>query len=109
MREFMWSEDMADACVYLMEREEQGMGGTSFVNIGTGIELSIRDLAHLVKKIVGFKGELVFNASKPDGTMRKVTDVSRLHSLGWTHKVDLEEGVGRYYEWYLSKKVGSRQ
>ena len=109
MREFMWSEDMADACVYLMEREVRSSGGTSSVNIGTGIEISICDLAHLVKKIVGFGGELVFNASKPDGTMRKVTDVTKLHSLGWKHKIDLEEGVGKYYQWYLDKADGKRQ
>jgi GDP-L-fucose synthase len=125
MREFMWSEDMADACVYLMEREDRSSviptdvgtpsltanipGGTSFFNIGTGIEISIRDLAHLVKKIVGFRGDLLFNASKPDGTMRKVTDVSKLHSLGWQHKVDLEEGINKLYQWYLSGKFGGRQ
>ena len=124
MREFMWSEDMADACVYLMEMDnrssviptEVGISshtvnvwqGASFVNIGTGIEISIRDLAHLIKKIVGFRGELVFNSSKPDGTMRKVTDVSKLHSLGWRHKVDLEEGVGRLYHWYLDKAEGRK-
>lgn len=109
MREFMWSEDMADACVYLMEREDRSSVNSSFVNIGTGIEISIRDLAHLVKKIVGFRGDLLFNASKPDGTMRKVTDVSKLHSLGWQHKVDLEEGINKLYQWYLSGKFGGRQ
>lgn len=109
MREFMWSEDMADACVHLMEMEDRSSVNSSFVNIGTGIEISIRDLAHLVKKIVGFRGELIFNASKPDGTMRKVTDVSRLHSLGWQHKVDLEEGINKLYQWYLSGKFGGRQ
>ncbi|MEI8013187.1 MAG: GDP-L-fucose synthase [Candidatus Omnitrophota bacterium] len=120
MREFMWSEDMADACVYLMELDNRSSviptkvwtqsqtAEASFVNIGTGIEISIRDLAHLVKKIVGFKGELIFNASKPDGTMRKVTDVSRLHSLGWKHKVNLEEGIVKYYQWYLDKAKGRK-
>jgi len=130
LREFMWSEDMADACVFLMELDENvtrhasrvtntyppapslGQGGgvfgpasrvTSHVNIGTGHELTIKDLAFKIKEIVGFKGELVFNASKPDGTMRKVTDVSRLHSLGWHHKVEIGEGIGRLYEWYLQK------
>ncbi|MFA5817467.1 MAG: GDP-L-fucose synthase [Bacteroidales bacterium] len=95
MREFMWSEDMADACTYLMEQT-----ATSFVNIGTGKEISIKDLAFLIKKIVGFRGELVFNSDKPDGTMRKVTDVTRLHSLGWHHSVELEEGLRRLYDWY---------
>jgi GDP-L-fucose synthase len=109
MREFMWSEDMADACVHLMEMEDRSSVNSSFVNIGTGIEISIRDLAHLVKKIVGFRGDLLFNASKPDGTMRKVNDVSKLHSLGWQHKVDLEEGINKLYQWYLSGKFGGRQ
>lgn len=102
MREFMWSEEMADACTFLMERE--GTMGSAFVNIGTGKEISIKDLAYLIKDIVGFQGDLVFNTSKPDGMMRKVTDVTRLHSLGWHHRVDLEEGIRRYYAWYLSKK-----
>lgn len=101
MREFMWSEEMADACTFLMERE--GKMGSAFVNIGTGKEISIKDLAYLIKDIVGFQGDLVFNTSKPDGTMRKVTDVTRLHALGWHHKVELEEGIRRLYEWYLSK------
>lgn len=120
MREFMWSEDMADACVFMMQNDDRrgvipakagippltmnDPASPPFVNIGTGKEISIRDLAYLIKKIVGFQGDLVFNTSKPDGTMRKVTDVTRLHSLGWHHKVDLEEGIRRYYAWYLSKK-----
>jgi len=108
MREFMWSEDMADACIYLMEKnDEYGPASmparkqaTSFVNIGTGKEISIKDLALLIKKIVGFQGELVFNSDKPDGPMRKVTDVTRLHLLGWHHSVELEEGIRRLYDWY---------
>ncbi len=137
MREFMWSEDMADACVFLMENYDFGghksqitndksqinpnnqnlkiqtsvpepatgnRQPATFFNIGTGIEISIRDLAWLIKDIVGFRGELVFDSSKPDGTMRKVTDVSKLHSLGWNHKVELEEGIRRVYDWYLRNK-----
>jgi len=112
LREFMWSEDMADACVYLMETYDihrpssdiqHPTSDIQHINIGTGKEISIRDLAYLIKKIVGFGGEIVFNPSKPDGTMRKTTDVSKLHSLGWQHKVDIEEGVGRLYDWYLKK------
>jgi GDP-L-fucose synthase len=105
MREFMWSEDMADACVYMMLNPSE----YSFVNIGTGKEISIRDLAYLIKKIVGFQGELVFNTSKPDGALRKVTDVSRLHELGWQHTVELEEGLNRLYIWYFQSiaSIGS--
>jgi GDP-L-fucose synthase len=105
LREFMWSEDMADACVFLMGKDEgRWISDVGFINIGTGKEISIRDLAYLIKKIVGFRGDIVFNPSKPDGTMRKITDVTRLHSLGWNHKIDLEEGVTRLYDWYLGKE-----
>jgi len=105
LREFMWSEDMADACVFLMEKDAgRWISDVGYVNIGTGKEITIHDLAYLIKKIVGFNGEIVFNSSKPDGMMRKVTDVSRLHSLGWQHKIDIEEGVGRLYDWYMAKE-----
>jgi GDP-L-fucose synthase len=73
------------------------------INIGTGIEITIRDLANLIKEKIGFKGELVFNTSKPDGTMRKLTDPSKLHSLGWHHKIEIDEGINRLYEWYLNQ------
>lgn len=109
LREFLWSEDMADACVHIMNkvdfsdlRGESSEVRNCHVNIGTGKELSIRDLAYLVRSAVGFAGELAFDATRPDGTMRKLTDVSRLHSLGWTHRVEIEQGVPRLYEWYLS-------
>jgi GDP-L-fucose synthase len=72
------------------------------INIGTGKDISIKDLAYLVKDTIGFKGKLFFNTSKPDGTMRKVTDVSKLHSLGWKHKIELEEGINLLYNWYKS-------
>ena len=125
MREFLWSEEMADACVFLMENIDfkdlsysplrsfapskdphnpssiQEIRNTH-INIGTGHEISIRDLAHLIKEKVGFKGNLFFNTSKPDGTMRKLTDVSKLNQLGWQHQIDIEEGVGRLLEWYLA-------
>lgn len=110
MREFLWSEDMADACVYLMENRDfkDTYSTTSeirntHINIGTGIEISIRDLAYLIREIVGYTGELYFNADKPDGTMRKLTDVSKLHSLGWKHTVELREGIGRIFTWYLAQ------
>lgn len=107
LREFLWSEDMADACVYLMERidfrdivdqfKSQEIRNTH-INIGTGKEISIKDLAYLVKRIVDFKGELFFNSEKKDGTMRKVTDNSKLKSLGWTHSVELEAGLQKMYK-----------
>ena len=93
LREFLHVDDLADACFYLMQNyNEEGL-----VNIGTGTDLSIKDLALLVKKIVGFTGELKFNASKPDGTLRKLMDVSKLHSFGWKHKIDLEQGITMVY------------
>ena len=112
MREFLWSEEMADACVFLMENVDfkdtihDNSTATSeirntHINIGTGKEISIHNLAHLIKSKVGFNGELVFNATKPDGTMRKLTDPSKLHSLGWHHQIEIEEGIDRLYEWYL--------
>ncbi|MBE2888567.1 GDP-L-fucose synthase [Geobacter anodireducens] len=99
LREFIHVNDVADAALYLMRHHE----GNDIVNIGSGEEISIRDLALLVKKIVGFEGELVFDASKPDGTPRKLSDVSRLHSLGWRHRIGLEEGVGGTYEWFVGQ------
>lgn len=109
MREFLWSEEMADASVYIMEHVDfedlKGDGPeirNCHINIGTGKEISIGDLAKLVVEVVGYKGDLVFDASKPDGTMRKLTDPSKLHSLGWCHQVEVDEGVGRLYGWYVS-------
>ena len=109
LREFLWSEEMADASVYIMEhvdfedvRQKEGEVRNTHINIGTGIELSIREVAELIRREIGFEGELRFNSSKPDGTLRKLTDVSKLHSLGWQHKIDIEEGVHRMYQWYLS-------
>lgn len=93
LREFLYVDDMADACVFLMENYD----GEEHVNIGTGEEVSIGELAGLVKEVVGYKGELVFNTGKPDGTMRKLTDVSRLHGLGWRHEVELRDGIERAY------------
>jgi GDP-L-fucose synthase len=121
MREFLWSEEMADACIYLMENVNfsdliksskdtnpstlQTFNSSpeirnTHINIGTGKEVSIKDLAYLVKQSIGFNGELIFNTEKPDGTMRKLTDPSKLHNLGWKHKIDIEEGILKLYNWY---------
>lgn len=99
MREFMHANDMADACVYLM----QNYNNEKFVNIGTGVDISIKDLALLIKKVAGYEGELVFDTSKPDGTPRKLMDVSYLHSLGWKHKIELEQGIKLVYEEFKIK------
>ena len=97
LREFLYVDDMADACVFLMENYE----GEQHVNIGTGEEVSIRELAETIKKVVGFEGELVFNTDMPDGTPRKLTTVDKLHGLGWKHKVSLNEGIKLAYNWFL--------
>lgn len=110
-REFLYSEDMADACVFVMEKVDfKDLYGSTckevrntHINIGTGEDVSIKELAELIKKSVGFKGELVFNTQKPDGTMVKRTDPSKLHALGWKHSVELEEGVRRVYGWYVGQ------
>ena len=99
-REFLHVDDLAAATVYLMER----YSAPEAVNIGTGEDLSIRELAELICRIVGFRGALVFDTSKPDGTPRKLLDVSRLHALGWRHRIPLEEGVRQTYRWYLERE-----
>lgn len=96
LREFLYSDDMADACVFLLEN----YSGVQHVNIGTGKEVTIKQLAETVKKCVGYTGEIVWNKDMPDGTPRKLTNVDKLHGLGWTHKVDLEEGVALAYNWF---------
>ena len=143
LREFLWSEDMADASVHVLlnvdfkdiigiekysrvhygvaadgvvdRNHSTGRGGyipslgeirNCHINVGTGKELTIRELSELVVKAVGFEGEVSFDASKPDGTMRKLIDVSKLHSLGWTHKVEIEDGVRKLFEWYKQSLEG---
>ena len=118
-REFLWSEDLADACVFLMENrnfkdiiESQPTLNESritnheirntHINIGTGEDISIKELAETIKEIIGFNGELYFNTNKPDGTMKKLTDVSKLNALGWTHTVELRDGLQKIYNWYRS-------
>jgi GDP-L-fucose synthase len=99
MREFLFADDLAAACYYLMENyDEPGL-----VNIGTGEDITIKDLAYLVKKAIGFEGEIDFDASKPDGTPRKLMDVSKLHSKGWKHTIELEEGIAFAYQDFLNR------
>ena len=108
MREFLWSEEMADACVFVMERvnfKDTFTTGAKevrncHINIGTGREISIAAVSQLIKETVGFVGELYFNASKPDGTLRKLTDVSKLNQLGWKHQIEIEEGIQKILTWY---------
>ena len=110
-REFLWSKDMADACVFIMENrdfsdtfsEEKKEIRNTHINIGTGEDISIKELAETVKTIIGFKGNLSYNIDKPDGTLRKLTDVSKLNDLGWKHTMDLENGIKEMYEWYRNK------
>lgn len=101
LREFLFTDDLADACFFLMQNYDE----QQFINIGVGHDISIKDLALLVKRIVGFEGELNFNTSKPDGTPRKLMDVSKLHSLGWKHKIELAEGIEMAYEDFLKREV----
>lgn len=103
LREFMFVDDLADAIFYLMEKIEAKdlyEQGLTHINIGTGEDLTIAEVAELIKKIVGFTGEIIYDSTKPDGTPRKLMDVSRLHNLGWKHKTSLEEGIKKTYEWY---------
>ncbi len=107
--EFLWSEDMADACVFLMERinfkdtypADAKEVRNTHINIGTGKELSIKELAYMIKETIGYQGEIIFDSTKPDGTMRKLTDPSKLHQLGWQHAIELQEGIKLMYEHYL--------
>ena len=94
LREFLHASDMADACVYLMQNYNEA----GFVNIGSGVEISIKDLAYLIKEIVGYEGKIIFDSTKPDGTPRKLTDTTKLHSLGWKHTIALKEGIQQVYK-----------
>ena len=104
LREFLFVEDLAEAIVFLMENVDAGDiygGGVSHVNIGFGTDITIRELAESIKRIVGFQGEIQFDTEKPDGTPRKLLDISRLLKMGWTPKTSLEDGLQRTYEWFL--------
>lgn len=108
MREFLWSEEMADACIFVMQNvdfkdvsvDKKEIRNTH-MNIGTGKDISIKDLAFLIAKTMDYQGEIKFDSTKPDGTMRKLTDVSKIHHLGWKHTVEIEEGVQKMYDWYI--------
>lgn len=100
MREFLHADDLGDACVYLMNNYD----GEKFVNIGSGTDLTIKDLALMIKDIVGYTGEIKHDLTKPDGTPRKLMDVSYLHSLGWKHKIELREGIAQVYEDFKRKE-----
>lgn len=103
-REFLYVDDMADACVFLLEN----YSGEQHVNIGTGKEVSIKELADTVKNVVGFRGKIIWNAAMPDGTPRKLTDVQKLHGLGWHHKTELKEGICLAYEWFKDNVENAR-
>jgi GDP-L-fucose synthase len=111
-REFLYSEDMADACVFLMEnvdaKDTYNANAkeikNTHINIGSGEDISIKELAELIKSILEFRGEFYFNTTKPDGTMLKLTDPGKLHNLGWKHRVELKDGIKIAYEWYLNTK-----
>ena len=101
MREFLFADDLANACYFLMQNYNE----PHLINIGTGEDLTIKDLALLVKKVTGFEGALTFDSTKPDGTPRKLMDVSKLHSLGWKHQIELEQGIHLAYQDFLAKHI----
>lgn len=105
LREFLYVDDLADACVFLMEN----YSGNETVNVGTGKELTIRELTELVAKVIGYEGEILWDASKPDGTPRKLLDVSKLESLGWRYKTELEDGIRLAYEDFLHNPVRAQR
>ncbi|MHA1222236.1 MAG: GDP-L-fucose synthase [Candidatus Heimdallarchaeaceae archaeon] len=96
-REFLYVDDLADACLFLMNNYSD----SDIINVGTGMDISIKELAQLIKDIVGFKGEIIFNTTKPDGTPRKLLDVTKLNKLGWTSKTSLREGIKKTYNWFV--------
>lgn len=98
MREFLHVDDLADACYFLMQHYNE----KDFVNVGTGVDLTIKDLAHTIQEIVGYKGQVNWDTSKPDGTPRKLLDVSRIHALGWKHRIDLNDGIRAVYQEFIS-------
>ena len=109
MREFLWSEDMADACIYVMQNvdfkdliiDKREIRNTH-INIGTGSDITIKDLSKLITKTIGYQGAVSFDSSKPDGTMKKLTDPSKLNNLGWKHQIDIKNGVEKLHSWYIN-------
>ncbi len=112
-REFLYVDDMADGCVFMMENynptKEENEKGPIFMNLGTGVDVSIKELTEMVKEVTGFDGEIVWDTSKPDGTPRKLLDMSRLHALGWHHTVDLKEGIELSYKWFLENQERAKK
>jgi GDP-L-fucose synthase len=109
MREFLYVDDMAVASIFVLELDEETYQSNtkpmlSHINVGTGIDVTIREMAETMKQVVGFKGELVFDTTKPDGAPRKLIDVSRLKNMGWNYVVDLTEGLNKTYMWYKNDK-----
>ena len=109
MREFLWSEEMGDACIFVMENldfsnvtPEGKKIRNTHINIGTGRDITIKDLSELIARTIDYEGKIAFDTTKPDGTMRKLVDVSKINSLGWKHQIEIEEGVQRMYDWYLN-------
>ena len=107
-REFLYVDDMADGCLFLMDNfdptSEQNEKGDIFVNLGVGEDVSIKELANLVQEVVGFEGKIAWDTTKPDGTPRKLQDMTKMHDLGWHHKIDLKEGIKKSYDWYQSSQ-----
>jgi GDP-L-fucose synthase len=101
MREFLYVDDLVDALIFLMEN----YNSSEIVNIGTGEDISIRDLAYLVRDVIGFSGQIIYDSSKPDGTPRKLLDVSRIHELGWFHKINLKQGIELTYKHFLNESL----
>ena len=101
LREFMYVDDLADACFFLMQKYE----GKLFINAGTGEEVTIKELASIVKEVTGYEGEIRFDTSKPDGTPRKLMDNTRLHAMGWSHKVSLKDGLAKAYQFFLKENT----
>ena len=101
LREFLYVDDLAEACYFLMEN----YNGEMFVNVGSGTDISIADLAAVVKEVVGYEGDIVFNTERPDGTPRKLMDVSRIHSMGWKHRIELKEGIAMVYREITEKAI----
>ncbi len=108
-REFLHVDDMADGCIFLMNNfnptSDQNEKGDIFVNLGTGIDLKIKELAETVKKVTNFYGDIIWDTSKPDGTLQKLLDVSKINKLGWKYTINLEEGIKRTYDWYINNKI----